>query len=110
MVTFTVNCNSESMDVLDEMPLLCVLRDILDLTGTKYGCGVGACGACTAHVNGLAEYACLTPIPAVAGKVVTTIEGLHLMDSIRSSAHGLRDKFRNAGIASPVRSCGRPHY
>ena len=76
MVTFIVNGTPESMDVPDDMPLLWVLRDILGLTGTKYGCGVGACGACTVHVNGVAEYACLTPIAAVAGKVVTTIEGL----------------------------------
>ena len=76
MITFTINGSPESMDVPDDMPLLWVLRDILGLTGTKYGCGVGACGACTVHVNGVAEYACLTPIAAVAGKVVTTIEGL----------------------------------
>jgi isoquinoline 1-oxidoreductase alpha subunit len=76
MVSFTVNGTPESVNVPDDMPLLWVLRDILGLTGTKYGCGVGACGACTVHVNGVAEYACLTPIASVAEKVVTTIEGL----------------------------------
>jgi isoquinoline 1-oxidoreductase alpha subunit len=76
MITLTVNGSRETVDVPDDMPLLWVLRDILGLTGTKYGCGVGACGTCTVHVNGVAEYACLTPIAAVAGKVVTTIEGL----------------------------------
>ncbi len=63
-----------------EMPLLWVLRDYLKLTGTKYGCGVGACGACTVHVNGVAQRACLLPVTSVHNAEITTIEGL--------SAHG----------------------
>jgi isoquinoline 1-oxidoreductase alpha subunit len=58
------------------MPLLWVVRDVLNLRGTKYGCGIGACGACTVHINGAAVRSCITPISSVAGKRVTTIEGL----------------------------------
>jgi isoquinoline 1-oxidoreductase alpha subunit len=58
------------------MPLLWVLRDVLDLTGTKFGCGIGACGACTVHVEGRAARACITPLAAVQGKAIRTIEGL----------------------------------
>jgi isoquinoline 1-oxidoreductase alpha subunit len=64
------------VDVPAEMPLLWVLRDVLDLQGTKYGCGIGQCAACTVHINGVAQYACLTPISQAAGKNITTIEGL----------------------------------
>jgi len=76
MITFTVNGSQKNVDVSDDVPLLWVLRDALGLTGTKYGCGVGVCGACTVHVNDAAEYACLIPISAVAGQNVKTIEGL----------------------------------
>jgi isoquinoline 1-oxidoreductase alpha subunit len=62
--------------VAPEMPLLWVLRDVLDLTGTKFGCGVGACGACTVHIDGRAARACVTPLAAVAGRAVRTIEAL----------------------------------
>jgi isoquinoline 1-oxidoreductase alpha subunit len=58
------------------MPLLWVLRDVLNLSGTKYGCGIGQCAACTVHLNGVPTYACLTPVSAVGTKAVTTIEGL----------------------------------
>lgn len=76
MFTVTVNGESRSVDADADMPLLWVLRDVLALTGTKFGCGVGQCGACTVHLDGVAVRACQTPLSAAAGKKVTTIEGL----------------------------------
>lgn len=75
-ITFTVNGASRTVDVPADMPLLWVLRDVLSLRGTKYGCGVGACGACTVHVNGRAVRSCQTQASAIAGAQVKTIEGL----------------------------------
>jgi isoquinoline 1-oxidoreductase alpha subunit len=76
-ITFTLNGNRQSVDLTDtQTPLLWVLRDTLGLTGTKFGCGMALCGACTVHINGNATRACITPISSVAGKTVTTIEGL----------------------------------
>ena len=75
-VRFTVNGKPASVDVPADMPLLWVLRDTLDLKGTKFGCGVAQCGACTVHLNGTATRSCVTPVSAVAGLKVTTIEGL----------------------------------
>ena len=75
-VKFTVNGRAASVDVPADMPLLWVLRDVLDLKGTKFGCGVAQCGACTVHLNGTATRSCVTPVSAVAGMKVTTIEGL----------------------------------
>jgi aerobic-type carbon monoxide dehydrogenase small subunit (CoxS/CutS family) len=71
-----VNGRATSVDAPAEMPLLWVLRDLLDLKGTKYGCGMSVCGMCTVHVDGEATRSCVTPISAVEGKKVTTIEGL----------------------------------
>src|SRR5271168_5416353 len=75
-VTFTLNGKSQTVDVSPQMPLLWVLRDTLGMTGTKFGCGMALCGACTVHVNGEATRSCVTPISAVSGKKITTIEGL----------------------------------
>ena len=75
-VTFTVNGKSATVDVAPDMPLLWVLRDVLDLKGTKYGCGISQCGACTVHVKGVATRSCVLPVSAVRGAEVTTIEGL----------------------------------
>jgi isoquinoline 1-oxidoreductase alpha subunit len=75
-VTFSVNGTSRTVDVPADMPLLWVLRDVLDLKGTKYGCGIAMCGACTVHVNGKAERSCQIPATAIQGRKVTTIEGL----------------------------------
>jgi isoquinoline 1-oxidoreductase subunit alpha len=75
-ITFKLNGSSQSVDVPSQMPLLWVLRDSLGLTGTKFGCGMALCGACTVHLNGEAIRSCITPIGTVAGKSVTTIEGL----------------------------------
>lgn len=71
-----VNGQSSSVDVPADMPLLWVLRDVLHLSGTKYGCGIGQCGACTVHLNGQPVRACLTPISAVGTQAITTLEGL----------------------------------
>jgi len=76
MFTITINGESRNVDADADMPLLWVLRDLLALTGTKYGCGVGQCGACTVHIDGVAAFACQTPISAASGKKVITIEGL----------------------------------
>lgn len=75
-VTFTVNGRTETLDLPPDMPLLWALRDGLNLTGTKFGCGVAVCGACTVHVDGQAVRSCQTPLGDVAGATVTTIEGL----------------------------------
>jgi isoquinoline 1-oxidoreductase alpha subunit len=76
MVTLTVNGTTQNIDADAETPLLWVLRDHLSLTGTKYGCGMALCGACTVHVDGAAVRACVLPLKAVEGKNITTIEGL----------------------------------
>ena len=76
MIRFTLNDAAVEVDVPDGMPLLWVLRDTLGLTGTKYGCGIALCGACTIHIDGVAARCCVLPASAVAGKSVTTIEGL----------------------------------
>jgi isoquinoline 1-oxidoreductase alpha subunit len=76
MVTLTVNGTPRQLDVPPDMPLLWALRESLELTGTKYACGMAVCGACTVHVDGTPARACVTPVSAVAGKQVTTIEGL----------------------------------
>lgn len=76
LVTLTVNGTSHSLDVPADMPLLWVLRDVLDLKGTKFGCGMAQCGACTVHLNGAATRSCVLPAAAVQGASITTIEGL----------------------------------
>ena len=77
-VPFTLNINGKSttVDVPAEMPLLWVLRDVLDLRATKFGCGIGQCGACTVHLRGVAVRSCQTPVSAAAGAAITTLEGL----------------------------------
>ena len=75
-ITITVNDEAHILDLNPQMPLLWVLRDVLGLTGTKYSCGIGVCGSCTVHVEGKALRSCITPLSAVEGKHITTIEGL----------------------------------
>jgi isoquinoline 1-oxidoreductase alpha subunit len=75
-IKLTVNNQPQELDVDPDMPLLWAIRDHLRLTGTKFGCGMALCGACTVHINGQATRSCVTPISAVAGKSVMTIEGL----------------------------------
>ena len=92
-----VNGRVQNVDVEDEMPLLWVLRDELKLAGTKYGCGIAQCGACTVQVDGVATRSCVTPVGSVAGKKVVTIEGL--------SQHGL-SRVQKAWIEHDVPQCG----
>ena len=75
-ITCTLNGTSQTVDVVPEMPLLWVLRDVIGLTGTKFGCGMALCGACTVHLDGQPVRSCSTPVKSVAGKRVVTIEGL----------------------------------
>jgi isoquinoline 1-oxidoreductase alpha subunit len=75
-IKFTLNGKPQTVDVSPEMPLLWVLRDTLGMTGTKFGCGMALCGACTVHVNGDAVRSCITQVSTISGKTVTTIEGL----------------------------------
>jgi isoquinoline 1-oxidoreductase subunit alpha len=75
-ITFVLNGKPQSVDVSPEMPLLWVLRDTLNMTGTKFGCGMALCGACTVNIEGAAARSCVTPVSSVAGKKITTIEGL----------------------------------
>jgi isoquinoline 1-oxidoreductase subunit alpha len=98
MVTFTVNGRSATVDVPPDMPLLWVLRDVLDLKGTKFGCGMAQCGACTVHVNGKAVRSCVTPLSEAEGKQVTTIEGL--------AATGVLHKVQKAWVDNDVPQCG----
>ena len=80
MISFTINSRKVSFDGETDTPLLWVIRDHLKLTGTKFGCGNGQCGACTVHINGKARRACVTRVSAVAGREITTIEGLAAAD------------------------------
>ena len=77
----TVNGKKHTVEAPEDMPLLWVLRDVIKLTGTKYGCGQGLCGSCTVHLNGSAARSCLTPVGSAAGQEVVTIEGLTLDSS-----------------------------
>jgi len=95
--SLTVNGSAYSVDVDPAMPLLWVLRDTLALTGTKYGCGIGECGACTVLVDGEATRSCSTPVSAVAGKQITTIEGLS-----PAATHALQE----AWLSEQVAQCG----
>ncbi len=76
MVTLTINGTTHTVDVPSDMPLLWVLRDVVGLTGTKFGCGIAACGACTVQLDGQPIRSCVTPVAAVAGKKITTIEAI----------------------------------
>jgi isoquinoline 1-oxidoreductase alpha subunit len=75
-IEFTLNGRAVTVEAPEEMPVLWALRDILNLTGTKYGCGIGACGACTIHMDGKAVLGCVVQLREAAGKKITTIEGL----------------------------------
>lgn len=76
MISFQVNSEKVEYDGDESTPLLWVLRDHFNLTGTKFGCGIGQCGACTVHIDGRAQRSCITPVSAAATRVITTIEGL----------------------------------
>ena len=96
-IKLTVNGEARELDVDPAMPLLWAIRDHLQLTGTKFGCGMALCGACTVHIDGQATRSCVTPVSAVEGKQVTTIEGLS-----SPAAHAVQ----NAWIALDVPQCG----
>jgi isoquinoline 1-oxidoreductase alpha subunit len=98
MARITVNDRSHDIDVDPDTPLLWVLRDILGLLGTKYGCGIAQCGACTVHIDGMAMRSCALPVSAVDGKAITTIEGL--------AENGLLHRVQKAWIDHDVPQCG----
>jgi isoquinoline 1-oxidoreductase alpha subunit len=93
-----VNGKVHQIDAAPDMPLLWVLRDLVGLTGTKFGCGAALCGACTVHVDGTATRSCVLPVSAVAGKKITTIEGV--------TATAIGKKVQDAWIAEDVPQCG----
>ena len=97
-ISLTVNGAHQSVDVSPDTPLLWVLRDTIGLTGTKYGCGIGQCGACTVHLDGVATRTCILPVSAVGAKKVTTIEGLAAGDTLTV--------VQEAWIAEDVPQCG----
>ncbi|MEH6491535.1 (2Fe-2S)-binding protein [Halopseudomonas sp.] len=98
MNLLSVNGEQHQLDVPDDMPLLWVLRDVLGLTGTKFGCGIAQCGACTVHLDGQAVRSCVLPVGAVAGKAITTIE------AVGQSAVGA--KVQQAWLEHEVVQCG----
>ena len=90
MPTLLINGQEQELDVPDDMPLLWVLRDVVGLTGTKFGCGIALCGACTVHVDGRPIRSCITPVASMVGKKITTIE------AIGETASGSKDPTRLA--------------
>ena len=100
MILFSVNRQRVNLDVDPSTPLLWVLRENLGLTGTKYGCGMAQCGACTVHLNGEAIRSCVAPVSRAEGKEVTTIEGLRRTSVIRCNARGWPKMYRSAAIAN----------
>jgi isoquinoline 1-oxidoreductase alpha subunit len=98
MARLTVNGQTHNVDVEPDTPLLWVLREGIGLTGTKYGCGIAQCGACTVHIDGEAVRSCAFPVSAAEGKQITTIEGL--------AQNGVLHKVQQAWIAHEVPQCG----
>lgn len=96
-IKFKVNGRPVALDVPDDTPLLWAVRDELDMKGTKFGCGIGLCGACTVHVDGVAQRSCITPIASIAGSDITTIEGL-----AENNDHPLQQ----AWVATQTPQCG----
>ena len=98
MATLTINGKSHDVDADPDTPLLWVLREWIGMTGTKYGCGIAQCGACTVHVDGVATRSCLFPVSAAAGKQITTIEGL--------AQNGKMHPVQRAWLDHDVPQCG----
>jgi isoquinoline 1-oxidoreductase subunit alpha len=99
-MSYTINVNGkvETVDVAGDTPLLWVLRDVLDLKGPKFGCGMGLCGACTVHINGMPTRSCITPVATVGSSPVTTIEGI--------GGNPVGQKVQQAWIDLDVPQCG----
>ncbi|TBW07747.1 (2Fe-2S)-binding protein [Azotobacter chroococcum subsp. isscasi] len=95
MITLNLNGKDHALDVPQDMPLLWAIRDVAGYSGTKFGCGMGLCGACTVHVDGQATRACITPISLAVGKQVTTLEALHA-DPV---GQALQDAWLELGVA-----------
>ena len=106
MATFKVNGIEQNLDIEPEMPLLWALRDELGMTGTKFGCGIASCGACTVHVNGRAVRSCTTPVSAVEGQDITTIEGLAAMAAGTNASAPNLTAVQQAWIDHQVPQCG----
>ena len=100
MTTLTVNGRRQTLDVAPDTPVLWALRDTLGLTGTKFGCGVAQCGACTVHVDGQAMRSCVTPVAAVEGRAITTIE------TVTGGSDPVGNAVREAWIRHDVAQCG----
>ena len=96
-VTLNINGRDVALNIPEDTPLLWAVRDELDLKGTKFGCGIGMCGACTVHVNGMAQRSCITPVTSVANASITTIEGLNA-----EGEHPLQQ----AWVATQTPQCG----
>jgi isoquinoline 1-oxidoreductase alpha subunit len=106
MATFKVNGFEKNLDIEPDMPLLWALRDELGMTGTKFGCGIASCGACTVHVNGRAVRSCTTPVSAVEGQDITTIEGLAAMAAGTNASAPNLTAVQQAWIDHQVPQCG----
>ena len=104
MVAFTVNGKAQNVSAGDDTPLLWALREHLKMTGTKFGCGAGLCGACTVHVDGEAVFSCQTALSDVAGKRSPRLKVLRRMVTMRFRKPGSPSRCRNAVTASPARS------
>ncbi|MNO84488.1 Isoquinoline 1-oxidoreductase subunit alpha [compost metagenome] len=98
MITLKLNGQDHTLDVPEDMPLLWAIRDVAGYTGTKFGCGMGLCGACTIHIDGQAARACITPIGSVAGQAVSTIDNLH--------ADPVGQAVQKAWLENGVAQCG----
>jgi aerobic-type carbon monoxide dehydrogenase small subunit (CoxS/CutS family) len=108
-VAFTINGKAASVETDANTPLLWVVREHLKLTGTKFGCGSGLCGACTVHLDGKAVRACQTTMSEVAGKQVTTIEGLSPDSSHALQKAWIAEQVPQCGYCQPARSCRPPN-
>jgi isoquinoline 1-oxidoreductase alpha subunit len=98
MISLSINGQPHNVDVEDDTPLLWVLRDTIGMTGTKYGCGIAQCGACTVHIDGVATRSCSVPVSLAAGKQITTIEGL--------ATNGKLTAVQQAWLDNDVPQCG----
>ena len=106
MANFKVNGEDKTLDIEPDMPLLWALRDELGMTGTKFGCGVAACGACTVHINGVAVRSCVTPVSSIEGQEITTIEGLASAAAGSNPSDPALTAVQQAWVDHQVPQCG----